>query len=250
METSFLSAIRQKRLLILEQPKTKTIPYLGRARATMSTRQASNSLSLWHARMGHLNAKDIRSLGVCPRLVDDLPQLCKSCLYGKQQRTPSHIPMPRRKKRLQLIHSDVEEISPIAYGGYWYFVAFIDDCTRMEFGYLMKQKNEVCQHIVEKETGRRINRLRADNGLGEYTYTDFTSYRKNHYSLSLLHKCHACRWGLVLGQSQRQEGGQSHTQSHQPGRRVSASGLSGARQLGGDIHSGSSTFGINSIGQR
>ena len=24
-------------------------------------------------------------------------------------------------------------------------------------------------------------------------------------------RCHACRWGLALGQSQRQEGGQSHT---------------------------------------
>ena len=83
------------------------------------------------------------------------------------------------------MHSNVEEITPIAYGGYRYFVAFIDDHTRMEFGYLMKQKNEVFQkfqdfqHMVERETGEKIKRLRADNGLGEYTHTDFATYRKN-----------------------------------------------------------------------
>ena len=44
-------------------------------------------------------------------------------------------------------------------------------------------------------------------------------------TMPVMRKCHACRWGLALGQSQRQEGGQSHTQSHQPGRRVSASGM-------------------------
>ena len=49
----------------------------------------------------------------------------------------------------------------------------------------MKQKNEVFQkfqdfqHMVERETGEKIKRPRADNSLGEYTHTNFAAYRKN-----------------------------------------------------------------------
>ena len=192
LRQTIFTALRRERLLFLEQPGGAS-HQAAQAYPTMSNKQASNSLSLWHARMGHLNEKDICSLHVSPHpLLHDLPQICQSCVYGKQHRTPSHTPMPRCDGRLQLIHSDVEEISPIAYGGYRYFVAFIDDHTRMEFGYLMKQKNEVFQkfvefqRLVERETGEKIKRLRADNGLGEYTNADFTSYRKRRELLSSL----------------------------------------------------------------
>jgi hypothetical protein len=159
----------------------RKIPKAFAAAAT----EPSKSLALWHARMGHLNQKDVISL-TGQKLENDLPEVCQSCVYGKQHRTPSHMPMPRAKEALELIHSDVEEISPMAYGGYKYFVQFTDDYTRMTFGFLLKHKNEVLQkfkefrRIVEKDLKKKIRRLRADNGLGEYTNKEFEDYRKKH----------------------------------------------------------------------
>jgi len=69
----------------------------------------------------------------------DLPDVCQSCAYGKQHRTPSHIPMPRAQEQLEPIHSDVEEVSPISHGRYQYFVLFINDFSRVTFGFLMNK---------------------------------------------------------------------------------------------------------------
>jgi len=82
------------------------------------------------------------------KITKDLLDVCQSCVYGKQHRlhrtsSLSHIPMPCAQERLELTHSDVEEVSPISHGGYRYFILFIDDFSQMTFGFLMKNKNEV-----------------------------------------------------------------------------------------------------------
>jgi hypothetical protein len=107
-------------------------------------------------------------------------------IASKQHRTPSHIPISRAQNRLELVHSDIEEVSPTSHGGYRYFVLFIDDFSRMTLGFLMKYKNEVLikfnefRRMVEKATNCKIKRFRADNGAGEYTNKEFDTYRKKH----------------------------------------------------------------------
>ena len=59
-----------------------------------------------------------------------------------------------------------------------YFVTFVDDYSRKVWVYLMKNKNEVLgiflkwKKMVETQTGRKIKRLRSDNG-GEYKNDPF-----------------------------------------------------------------------------
>ncbi|KAE9164132.1 hypothetical protein PF005_g30159 [Phytophthora fragariae] len=76
---------------------------------------------------------------------------------------------------LDLIHSDV--IGPMQTktpGGCTYAVTFIDDFSRHVAVYFMNKKAEVLEKFnmfntdMENATGRKIRRIRSDNG-GEYT---------------------------------------------------------------------------------
>ncbi|CAL9004132.1 unnamed protein product, partial [Prunus brigantina] len=85
-----------------------------------------------------------------------------------------------------LIHSDVWGPSPItAPSGVRWFVTFIDDCTRMTWIYLMKNKNEVFSRFqsfhkqMKTQFNAQIQILRSDNG-GEFVNHDFQTYFQQH----------------------------------------------------------------------
>ncbi|KAH9659029.1 hypothetical protein KPL70_023708 [Citrus sinensis] len=84
-----------------------------------------------------------------------------------------------KKGILDYVHSDVWGPTKTAsLGGIHYFVTFVDDYSRKVWVYLMKNKNEVLgiflkwKKMVETQTGRKIKRLRSDNG-GEYKNDPF-----------------------------------------------------------------------------
>ena len=66
----------------------------------------------------------------------------------------------------------------VSLGGYDYYVIFIDDYSRRTWIYFLKTKGEAFSRfkdfkaVVEKQTGRKIQVLRSDNG-GEYTNGGF-----------------------------------------------------------------------------
>ena len=65
-----------------------------------------------------------------------------------------------------------------------YFVLFIDDFTRMNWVFFMKQKSEVLsifkkfKSFVEKQSGCYIKTLRSDKGM-EYTLSQFGNFCEN-----------------------------------------------------------------------
>ena len=67
------------------------------------------------------------------------------------------------------------------FNGYSYYVTFIDDYSRKTWIYFLKAKSEVFERfwdfktLVEKQTGKKIQVLRIDNG-GEYTSNEFIDY--------------------------------------------------------------------------
>ena len=87
-------------------------------------------------------------------------------------------------KKLQLIHTDIAgpQRTPSLKGSL-YYVAFIDDCTRMRWIYFLKHKSKVAQVFwkfkarVENESGCRIQTLRLDNGK-EFTSESFNRFCK------------------------------------------------------------------------
>ena len=70
-------------------------------------------------------------------------------------------------------------------GGAFYFLLFIDDCTRYTWVYFLRRKSDVFKYfkefrnMVEKKTEKNIKILRSDQG-GEYKLGYFIKYGKDH----------------------------------------------------------------------
>ena len=145
----------------------------------------------WHHRYGHLRSRNLEKLAR-DNLVDgfdyDLSRgnsFCQDCVDGKLHR--SQFPTTRGKRAkelLDLINSDVcGKIQTRSLGGGYYFLTFIDDNTRYVWVYILKNKSQVFEKIVERRAlvenlyGCKITNLHINNG-GEYTSNEFTTYLK------------------------------------------------------------------------
>ena len=131
---------------------------------------------MWHKRLCHMSVKGIK------RLADDnLIQVkdvhlerCADCLAGKQNRTSFRSRAPtRRSAPLELVHTDMCQVDTKSHAGAQYFVTFIDDHSRRLWATPLKTKDQVLSVFkelharVERESGRNLKVVRADNG-GEY----------------------------------------------------------------------------------
>ncbi|MCO5587934.1 hypothetical protein L7F22_041887 [Adiantum nelumboides] len=154
--------------------------------ANFSSHSSSSSLILWHKRLGHISHQSIMHLkkeglveGLPTFQVNEEPNLCPSCQFGKQQRRRFNKSTYRAKQPLELIHSDVWRPSQTAsMGGAHYFLTFVDDMSRKVWVYFLKNKSEVFSYfkqfkaMVEKECERFIKTLRS-NQRGEFKSKEF-----------------------------------------------------------------------------
>ncbi|KAL0553407.1 hypothetical protein IC582_007302 [Cucumis melo] len=140
---------------------------------------------LWHKRVGHYHHQGLLQL---TELALDFPKLskeisnCKACHFGKQNRKSFPKSSWRATQNLQLIHTDVAgpQRTPSLKGSL-YYIAFIDDFTRMCWIFFLKFKSEVARVFwkfkarVENESGCKIQMVRSDNGK-EYVSTEFDKF--------------------------------------------------------------------------
>lgn len=92
---------------------------------------------------------------------------------GKSTKAPHISQMSiKTKDVLELVHTDLWGPSPVtSMGSARYFLSFIDDWSRKCFIYILKTKDEVYEKFLEfkamteRQTGRKLKRLRSDNGL-------------------------------------------------------------------------------------
>lgn len=121
--------------------------------------------------MGHIGVKGLKN-AVDGILFDDShPNAsCNVCAQANIKRSPfppkSFHPATRL---LQRIHCDICGPLPPCYGGYRYFILFIDCYSRYISLYLMKSRDEAYQHftafrsLAENFCGQQITLLRVDN---------------------------------------------------------------------------------------
>lgn len=103
---------------------------------------------------------------------------------GKQHRHSFNESRTRATELIELVHSDLcGPIEVESFRGSRYLLTFICDKSRRIFVYFIEFKSEVYDKflefkaMVEKQTGRKIKRLRTDNG-GEYKNDKFKQFFK------------------------------------------------------------------------
>ena len=155
---------------------------------TSSSDDSSDTSRLWHMRLGHVGEKALQNLVKQEKLKGARSgklDFCEHCVLGKQTRVKFGTAIHRTKGTLDYVHTDVWGPSQNAsLGGKHWFVTFIDDFSRYVWVYTMKHKDEVLgiflkwKKMIETQTGRKIKRLRSDNG-GEYKSDPFQKICQN-----------------------------------------------------------------------
>ncbi|KAJ4701403.1 Retrovirus-related Pol polyprotein from transposon TNT 1-94 [Melia azedarach] len=180
--------------VVLKGVKRGTLYFLQGSTLSSSVAVASseidkdNMTKLWHMRLGHMSARGMQILSkwdlLCGHKVKDL-EFCEHWIFGKLHRSKFPKAIHRTKGTLDYIHSDCWGPSRVeSLGGHRYFMSMIDDFSRMTWVFIMKHKSEAFKNfrqwkaLVENQTGKKIKRLRTDNGL-EFYWSEFVEFCKN-----------------------------------------------------------------------
>ena len=181
--------------VVLTGLKRGTLYYLRGSTVTGSADVASSEVQtmdmtrLWHMRLGHMGERGMQILSkrdlFSGHKVQSL-EFCEHCVFGKLHR--SKFPkkaVHQTKGTLDYIHMDCWGPSRVeSIGGHRYFVSMIDDYSRMTWVIMMKHKSEAFKKfkqwkaLVENQTGKKIKRLRTDNGL-EFCSSEFNEFCKD-----------------------------------------------------------------------
>ncbi|CAN6687056.1 unnamed protein product [Malus baccata var. baccata] len=156
----------------------------GRAHLVHSSRNRNlQKVLLLHRRLGHASFGYLKH--IVPDLfsgIEDSELKCEVCILAKSHRASFPPSMNRRSSPFALVHSDVWGPSPVSTtSGIRWFVTFVDDCTRMTWLYMLKNKSEVCdvfrlfQQMVKTQYSIDIKVLRSDNG-GEYIASELSRF--------------------------------------------------------------------------
>jgi len=126
---------------------------------------------LYHCRLGHPSFGVVKL--IFPSLFKnlDVESLhCEVCELAKYKCVPFPISNKISPSPFVLVHTDVWGPSnvPNISGARW-FLTFIDDCTRVTWVFLLKQKSEVSSRFIQfvsmikNQFGVNIKRIRSDN---------------------------------------------------------------------------------------
>lgn len=142
--------------------------------ASVNVASSSDSLQVWHERMGHQNKRHVRKFlqqfGVSFKS-SDTETFCDGCALGKAHRKPFYPRTERSHVVGETINCDVNgPMSVSSLNGERYFVLFKDDYSKFRRIFFLKTKDEVeyCVATFLKEAevwGHTIKYFRCDGGL-------------------------------------------------------------------------------------
>ena len=122
----------------------------------VTVHKEDNNTVLWHKRLGHFHhaallfMKKNNLVKGLPELEDE-PLKCVAYQYGKQTRLPFQQSKAwKATQKLQLVHNDAGGLMKTpSLNGSKYYIAFIDDYSRMCQIYFMKFKYEVVNIFIK-----------------------------------------------------------------------------------------------------
>jgi hypothetical protein len=124
---------------------------------------------LWHRRMDHMHFYNLikvskrEEVKEIPHIMKPTNTLCKHCQQGKQTNTRFKSKEYSTTKLLEIVHTDlVGKTTKKGLKGERYFMLLVDDYTRMNAVFFLKNKSEafenfkIYKEMVENEMDSRI----------------------------------------------------------------------------------------------
>ncbi|CAL2238911.1 unnamed protein product [Prunus armeniaca] len=115
------------------------------------------------------------------RSCDESSFKCETCILAKSHRTVFPLSDSKAAKPFNLVHYDVWGPACVTSNGFRWFVTFIDDCTRLTWVFLLKNKHDVASILLEFYTmvstqfHAQVKVFRTDNR-GEYVNNTLASF--------------------------------------------------------------------------
>ncbi|KAG8493268.1 hypothetical protein CXB51_010719 [Gossypium anomalum] len=131
--------------------------------------------ALWHSRLGHPSGTVVRSvLQKCNIAFNKscVDGVCSACQKGKSYKLPFSVSNTVYQP-FELVVSDLWGPGAVACENKWYYVTFVDVCTRFTWLYLLTQKSQALkcftrfQQLIKTQFGKTIKQFQSDWG-GEY----------------------------------------------------------------------------------
>ncbi|GMF22868.1 unnamed protein product [Phytophthora fragariaefolia] len=144
----------------------------------MTSTPKENKLLLWHMRFAHQNVEALRKM-VQMKMVEGMESLsltdfrgqfrCIACQRAKQRRMAYKRQQGKRHKKCYArLMSDVCHVGVLTPGGNLYFQLVQDEASRYKWCYLLKQKKEATQNVInlilQLEKERSIYVFSCDQG--------------------------------------------------------------------------------------
>jgi len=153
-----------------------------------STRTNINEAKLWHERLGHINMKYLQETvkkdavrGIDPECLKEKVN-CEKCHYGKITRSTFPEASEYNYEIGEFLHTDLSgKIDTPSLGGANYFMIIKDDASAFRHVCYLKEKSEAnkcmktCIEFLERQTGRKVKRVRSDNG-GEFVNNEMAKF--------------------------------------------------------------------------
>jgi hypothetical protein len=141
---------------------------------------SKTDINYWHNALGHINEQAIKNTikGVTGKLVE-----CEACLKTKAKKLKfENETIVRPSKTLELIVTDIAGPMEVAgLNGERYFGVIVDAATDYTHVAFLKTKSEMIDYLeefavfAENQTGKKIKRIKTDNG-AELTSTRTTQW--------------------------------------------------------------------------
>ena len=140
---------------------------------SLSATSSTADMVTWHRRLAHLNYRDLSKLldhaeGI--QFSNTKKPFCKGCVFGKHIKSPYVRSNNKASRILELLHTDLCEVSPCSIEGHRYFMVVYDDYSRMIFAFLLKRKSETAETLqdfiiyIQNQTQKSVIEIRSDNG--------------------------------------------------------------------------------------
>jgi len=154
------------------EPKNGLYLYRDMYDVTVHQIGVDKQLDLWHKRLGHPSLKVIQMI---PSLrnshrSENLNKVCEVCERSKQTRDKFSLSDCRALNIFDLIHCDLwGPYITLSSCGASYFLTLVDDYSRAVSIYLLCEKKEVAQimmdffSLVERQYNRQVKMVRSDN---------------------------------------------------------------------------------------